>query len=170
MTATPNDLAMELLDRLDLDQVANAASDKLHKLLYYAQGHHAAVTGQPLFTEAIEAAETGPVVAGFAGLDVNEVRGELDNAQRVSLAYVVSRYGRLSILDLQHLTRSEPPYRQARRAGRSAIDLQDMVAYFKGDGAPFDAFEALPRDQAAMDAHLAAVGEQIRKRKAQTGG
>ena len=35
---------------------------KLQKLLYYMQGYHVAALGQPLFSEAIEAWEHGPVV------------------------------------------------------------------------------------------------------------
>jgi uncharacterized phage-associated protein len=170
MTATLNDLAIEFLDRLLLDRDANADSDKLHKLLYYAQGHHAAVTGTPLFDHAIVAGETGPVVDGFTRADFDAPRGELDNGQLSSVGYVVSRYGRLSIVDLQHLSAAEPPCRHARGTGQAVIDLQDMIAYFKGDGAPFDGFENLPASQEAMNAHLAEVADRVREREAQTGG
>lgn len=33
---------------------------KLHILLYYAQGHHLAATGRPLFSDEIIATEDGP--------------------------------------------------------------------------------------------------------------
>ena len=36
---------------------------RLHKLLYYAQGWHLGIRGQPLFAERIEAWKHGPVVA-----------------------------------------------------------------------------------------------------------
>lgn len=36
---------------------------KLQKLLYFAQGYHLGITGQPLFDEPIEAWKFGPVVA-----------------------------------------------------------------------------------------------------------
>ncbi len=169
MTATPNDLAIELLDQLLLDRVANAGSDKLHKLLYYAQGHHAAITGQPLFLNSIIADENGPIIAGFGVAESEVPRGDLANSQLVSIAYVVSRYGNLSILDLQHLSMAEPPYRQTRDAGRREIELQDMVAYFKGDGAPFDGFENLPVNSDAMNGYLSEVAGQIRKREGRTG-
>ncbi|HEY6595845.1 MAG TPA: type II toxin-antitoxin system antitoxin SocA domain-containing protein [Asanoa sp.] len=35
---------------------------KLHKLLYYCQGHHLAAFGSPLFAESIGAWDMGPVV------------------------------------------------------------------------------------------------------------
>jgi uncharacterized phage-associated protein len=35
---------------------------KLHKLLYYCQGHHLATFGLPLFDESISAWDMGPVV------------------------------------------------------------------------------------------------------------
>jgi uncharacterized phage-associated protein len=148
VTAYVNDLARELIDRLRLDPV-KAGSDKVHKLLYYVQGHHAAVTGRPLFPEAIEAAGSGPVVAGFTGVDLAAPRGMLDDGVLDSVAYVVSRYGRLSVLDLQHLTKAEPPWQTGRRSPDRRIRLAEMIAYFQGDGAPFDAVEDAPIDWAA---------------------
>ncbi len=38
---------------------------KLHKLLYYAQGHHLAAFGQQLFVQSISAWDMGPVVGPF---------------------------------------------------------------------------------------------------------
>jgi uncharacterized phage-associated protein len=35
---------------------------KLHKLLYYCQGHHLARFGEPLFADTISAWDMGPVV------------------------------------------------------------------------------------------------------------
>jgi uncharacterized phage-associated protein len=35
---------------------------KLHKLLYYAQAHHLAATGEPMFAESVTAWDKGPVV------------------------------------------------------------------------------------------------------------
>ena len=70
MSVSVNDVARELIDRLRLDPPTGAGNDKLHKLLYYLQGHHAAATGQPLFSEPIWAGDDGPVVEGFAGVDL----------------------------------------------------------------------------------------------------
>ena len=134
--ASVNDLARELIDQLWLGPVTAADCDKLHKLLYYVQGHHAAVRGRPLFAEPIEAADSGPVVAGFTGVDLAAPRGRLDTAVLHTVGYVVSRYGQLSPLDLRHLTRAEPPWQAGRRAPDRQIPLAAMIAYFRGDEAP----------------------------------
>jgi len=154
MSASVNDLARELIDRLGLDPVTAAGSDKLHKLLYYVQGHHAAVLDRPVFAEPIEAADSGPVVVGFLGVDLDTPRGKLDSDALNAVGYVARRYGQLSVLDLQHLTRAEPPWQTARRAPDRRVQLDDMIAYFRGGGAPFGAFEGAPIDRAVEGGRL----------------
>jgi uncharacterized phage-associated protein len=118
---------------------------KLHKLLYYCQGHHLAVFGSPLFTETISAWDMGPVVgqlwyaehhaapAAGGGVDPGQSGGrsagddvcsDLSQGRRApeeaelnTVGYVVSRYGALTGRDLEHLTHSETPWRTAD-AGR----------------------------------------------------
>src|SRR3712207_5542810 len=51
------DVAAEIRARL-----GGVPVKKLHKLLYYCQGHHLAATGQPLFSESVSAWDMGPVV------------------------------------------------------------------------------------------------------------
>ena len=53
------DFFVYLANQLEDDQISNL---KLNKLLYYAQGTHLARTGKPLFENAIEAWQYGPVV------------------------------------------------------------------------------------------------------------
>ena len=154
MSVSVNDLARELIERLGLDPATAAGSDKLHKLLYYVQGHHAAVLDRAVFAEPIEAAESGPVVLGFLGVDLDASRGKLDDDALNAVGYVARRYGQLSVLDLQHLTRAEPPWQTARRAPDRQVQLDDMVAYFRGGGAPFGAFEGAPIDRAVEGGRL----------------
>ncbi|HZP14298.1 MAG TPA: Panacea domain-containing protein, partial [Nocardioides sp.] len=52
-----HDVARELRRRLP-----DLPTKKLHKLLYYCQGHHLAQVGEPLFVETISAWDMGPVV------------------------------------------------------------------------------------------------------------
>ena len=143
MGASVNDLARGLIDELGLDPVAAAGSDKLHKLLYYVQGHCAAATGEPLFSEAIEAGDSGPVVAGFGRVELDAPRGELDDVALGWVRYVAGRYGRLSILDLQNLTKAEPPWQIGRGLPGRRVALGDMIAYFRGGGAPLEGVQAL---------------------------
>lgn len=92
---------------------------KLHKLLYYCQGHHLAIFGTPLFHETISAWDMGPVVGQLwydedretqnaTGPDANLTESELN-----TVGYVVSHYGALSGHELERLTHSEDPWRDA---------------------------------------------------------
>src|SRR5919199_6311744 len=75
---------------------------KLHKLLYYCQGHHLATFGRPLFDETVSAWDMGPVVGSlwFAEkqgiVPAGDPSGPLGEAELNTVGYVLSRYGRLS--------------------------------------------------------------------------
>ena len=111
MTASARDVAAALRDRLP-----GVGVKKLHKLLYYCQGHHLAAFGEPLFRETVSAWDMGPVVGE---LWHEEKYGEptapapLDEAGLNTVGYDLSRYGRLSGNDLERLTHGEPPWRLA---------------------------------------------------------
>lgn len=119
---------------------------KLHKLLYYCQGHHLAVFDEPLFAETISAWDMGPVVGTLwfreKKGDGPRGRAELDEAQLNTVGYVLSRYGALTGTDLEHLTHSESPWRtanQGRRPGEAArIEREWMQQYFRTAGAAAD--------------------------------
>ena len=57
MAATAHTIAAELRRRLP-----GLGAKKLHKLLYYCQGHHLATFNRALFDETISAWDMGPVV------------------------------------------------------------------------------------------------------------
>jgi uncharacterized phage-associated protein len=117
---------------------------KLHKLLYYCQGHHLAHFDEPLFTEALMAWDRGPVVATLWKAEnlhgPTSITQPLNNAQLNTVAYVVSRYGRLTGTDLERLSHNEAPYQLADRdrpAGGTSMIRRDWVkAFFKTDGGP----------------------------------
>lgn len=117
---------------------------KLHKLLYYCQGHHLAVFDEPLFSETVSAWDMGPVVGTLwyreaNGGDAPPPR-ELSEAQLNTVGYVLSRYGALTGTDLERLTHSETPWREAdrhRQPGGSVPLAHDALqAYFRSEGAP----------------------------------
>lgn len=127
-------IAAELRRRLP-----GLGAKKQHKLLYYCQGHHLATFGEPLFREAISAWDMGPVVGQLwyeerTGQTPMELP-ELTEAQLNTIGYVVSRYGALSGADLEHLTHSEAPWRDAdacRRPGESVkISAESIRTYFQ---------------------------------------
>lgn len=109
MTASAHDIADELRKRLP-----GVGAVKLHKLLYYAQGHHLAMFGQPLFEEAIEAWANGPVVASFWADEkhgrsrprAKDVPGEALE----TIEYVVGRYGHFTGRELIDKTHAEDPW------------------------------------------------------------
>jgi uncharacterized phage-associated protein len=156
MTVSAHDVSAALRDRLP-----GLPRKKLHKLLYYCQGHHLATFGRPLFRETISAWDMGPVV-GI--LWYQEKRGEvpaerspLSEAELNTIGYVVSRYGSLSGLDLENLTHSEEPWQIAnhvRRPRESArIELEWMAAYFRAFGVT-DEDEDAELDSVAVTAWL----------------
>jgi uncharacterized phage-associated protein len=117
---------------------------KLHKLLYYAQGHHLAHFGTPLFSEPVMAWDMGPVVANLWKAE-QESRSlgaplPLDEGQLNTVAYVVSRYGGLTGSDLERLTHAEQPWMTADASrepqGSVRIELDVIREFFVSAGGP----------------------------------
>jgi uncharacterized phage-associated protein len=130
---------------------------KLHKLLYYCQGHHVATFGVPLFVESLSAWDMGPVVGSLwyaekAGEPFEPGPG-LDEAALNTIGYVLRRYGALTGRDLRHLTHSEAPWRLAdagRSPGTSArIQTAWIEDYFREAAGP-DEDEEIVLDAAAV--------------------
>jgi uncharacterized phage-associated protein len=154
------------------DRVPGLTTKKLHKLLYYCQGHHLGTFGVPLFTERISAWDMGPVVGELW----TEERGtgrpggvaELDEAELNTIGYVLSRYGALTGRDLEKLTHSEPPWQLAdtsREPHTSArIEIEWIRDYFAGDGSGSDLDEDDDvLDSAEVAAFLSNASERRKK-------
>jgi uncharacterized phage-associated protein len=156
MTVSAHDVAAALRHRLP-----GLPAKKLHKLLYYCQGHHLAAFGVPLFHETISAWDMGPVVGSLwqaeRGGDIPASPLELGEAELNTIGYVVSRYGKLTGTDLEHLTHSETPWQYAntlRMPGESArIELEWIREYFTTVGA-VDNDDEVPVDAAEVRAIL----------------
>ncbi|MGH3936990.1 MAG: Panacea domain-containing protein [Pseudonocardiaceae bacterium] len=137
MTLSAHDVAAVLRDRLP-----GVPTKKLHKLLYYCQGHHLVTFDEPLFSETISAWDMGPVVGILWHTEkqgnASRVHREMDEAQLNTVGYVLSRYGALTGRDLENLTHSEEPWQLAnsgRRPGESArIKLEWITQYFRISG------------------------------------
>jgi len=157
MTVSAHDVAAVLRERLPA-----LGTKKLHKLLYYCQGHHLATFGEPLFSEPIGAWDMGPVVERLWRDERYDVapppRADLDEAALNTIGYVVSRYGTLTGRDLEVMTHGEPPWRLANAArrprDRALIQLEWILDYFRTDGAPDDGVDDVPLDSAAVAAWL----------------
>jgi uncharacterized phage-associated protein len=97
---------------------------KLQKVLYYAQGHHLARFGTPVFNEAVDAWAHGPVVKtayhafkDFEGAAI-QFDGEYDWDQidpetTQFLIEVWATYGALAAWKLREMTHAEPPWQMA---------------------------------------------------------
>lgn len=157
MTVSAHDVAAELRRRLP-----SVGTKKLHKLLYYCQGHHLAMIGEPLFTEPVAAWDMGPVVERLWRDEKYELepppRSALDEAALNTIGYVISRYGALTGRDLEVMTHGEPPWLLANAArrprDRALIRSEWLVDYFRSDGAADDGLDEVPLDSAAVSAWL----------------
>ena len=138
MTASAHDIARELRNMLP-----NIGVVKLHKLLYYAQGHHLVMFGELLFEQPIEAWANGPVVAAlWADEKHGRARPPAKDVPGVAietLRYVVERYGRLSSRELIDKTHAEDPWRSvsesddAALAGDPRINDEVLRTWFEQD-------------------------------------
>ncbi|MBV9160574.1 MAG: SocA family protein [Pseudonocardiales bacterium] len=153
MTLSARDVAAVLRDRLP-----GLPTKKLHKLLYYCQGHHLAAFDEPLFSETISAWDMGPVVGNLWYAekqgDVPRVHREMNEAQLNTVGYVLSRYGALTGQDLENLTHSEEPWQLAdsgRRPGESAhIKPEWIKQYFRTSGSADDEKDDVLLDSASV--------------------
>lgn len=125
------------------DELSNL---KLQKLLYYAQGHHLARCGGPLFTDRIEAWSHGPVVPNvyrafkkFGASPITLSRsdpfswGDVDPGTTEFLSRVWNTYGGYSAGRLRNMTHDEPPWRDNWRDDNEfgvIISDHDMQGYF----------------------------------------
>jgi len=131
-----HDVAAELRRR-----VPGIGTVKLHKLLYYCQGHHLADLGEPLFSESVSAWDMGPVVGALWKAEKDgtapEAAAVLDEGQLNTVGYVISRYGALSGSDLKKLTHAEAPWIRANNeraaGGRVRIEPAWMASYFRDE-------------------------------------
>jgi uncharacterized phage-associated protein len=134
------DIADYFLTSVDEEAGDNLTNLKLQKLVYYAQGLHLAITGEPLFDDEIVAWQHGPVVPTLYrafkqhgaepiprpdGIDGDrypaDVRDTLDDVQTV--------YGQFSASKLRNMTHAEPPYRSV--AIGETISRESMREYFR---------------------------------------
>lgn len=136
MVVSVAEVAAELRRRLP-----GVPTKKLHKLLYYCQGHHLAAFTEPLFSEAVSAFDMGPVVGSLwhreKDGEVSRSEVPLTEAQLNTIGYVVSRYGKLTGYELELLTHEEEPWRRADRdrpsGGRVRIEREWLRDYFRSE-------------------------------------
>ena len=97
-----------------------------------------AAFGEPLFDDTISAWDMGPVVGTLWYAENQGIEqglfDELDEAQRNTIGYVMSRYGGMTGKDLKRLSHGEPPWldADAHRMPRTSVKIsnESIRAYF----------------------------------------
>jgi uncharacterized phage-associated protein len=135
--------------RLANEKAQPISNMKLQKLVYFAQGFHAAANnGAPLFNDEIEAWKYGPVIPDlyhkfkiyFAGPipagHPFEAQEELAPDQQALVKWVYENLGQYSAIrlsDFSHVAGSpwDKVYNGPGPTGR-AIPVEGMIDYFKG--------------------------------------
>jgi uncharacterized phage-associated protein len=138
--ANVQDVAKYFLTLSEPDEGDFVSNLKLQKLIYYAQGFHLAIHGQPLFPDPIQAWAHGPVVPnlyhhykdhGSNGIPVPvEFNVDtLDAGVRELLNEVWNVYGQFSAWKLRNMTHDEPPWKNTERG--EVISESVMRDYFR---------------------------------------
>lgn len=121
---------------------------KKHLLLFFAQGHHSAHFGEPLFIGPVVAIDRGVTVPSATGLRVSEPD---DEGALNTIGYVLERYGCLSPSDLRTLIRASEPWQSVQPG--DAIEAATLREWFGRDDETDDPDDERPnrteRDQVA---------------------
>jgi uncharacterized phage-associated protein len=138
---TARDVANYFLTLVDPEEGEGLSHLKVQKLVYYAQGFHLAVRGEPLFAERIEAWKYGPVVPEL--YHALKVHGEnaippssdfvpedvFTSEQLELLDEVYDVYGQYSAWRLRDLTHEEKPWQDAAETA-AVISHDSLREYF----------------------------------------
>ncbi|WP_285473262.1 hypothetical protein [Actinoplanes sp. NBRC 101535] len=128
---------------------------KKHLLLFFAQGHHLAWSGQPLFGDPLFATDRGVALRpGDACSDSTPISTE---GQAGTVTDVVVRYGSLSPAELRTLVKASEPWQRARKAGAdSPLDLDELTAWFRrpDETDDPDSERPNPAERAAAEAYV----------------
>ena len=142
MTATALDAAKWLVAHAH-QQGDEITQLKLQKLCYYAQGYHLAIHGSPLFEDAIEAWDKGPVIYSLRreyGRHKNSPLPADKGGEKISLDVPAARVLAATYREFRKATGSmlvtkthqERPWLAAREAGaNSEIAVPHMRSHFK---------------------------------------
>lgn len=107
------------------------------KLLYYCQAWSLVWTGRPLYADAIQAWDNGPVTPSARGLLDIADSVDLPQDTQAIIKAVLDHYGHLSGKELSERTHQEEPWKQAYEKGRNAtLDLELMRRYYSSITAP----------------------------------
>ena len=146
MATYTSDRVADMLIHLARERGIDITNLKLQKLLYYAQAWNLVFTGEPLFSGDIEAWVHGPVVPSvfrrFKAFGWNTIDSPVtpyhDTYLSAHLKLILTAYGALGATQLERLTHSEAPWKNARKglppdvSSNSIIAHKDMKMFYTG--------------------------------------
>lgn len=115
---------------------------KLQKLLYFVQGEHYKLTGEPFFEDDFEAWRFGPVVptvysafAKYANLEIPKQENELEQLQPTqakAIVQTIGKYGKKSARELVDISHQQSPWKIAYELYGSGtiIPKENIRSYF----------------------------------------
>ena len=137
---TAVDVARWMINRSHESGARDLTNMKLNKLVYFAQAHHLATTGRPLYSDVIEAWQHGPVVEdvyhsfkefGSRPITDSGPRPELDLVATELLEAVWSKYGSKSAAALRTMSHDDLPYKRHYTGERySEIPIDEIRDYY----------------------------------------
>lgn len=152
------DVANYFLVLVDREAGDTLTQLKLQKLIYFAQGISLALLKKPLFDEAIEAWEHGPVVRSlrkaFGNLKDGPIPlpGEMDfdiytNRQKALIYKIYTTYGEHSASFLRNLSHTHSIWQQALRNPKNQIIEKDKIQkFFESEVKELDDFLSITKE------------------------
>lgn len=112
-------------------------SEKLNKLLYYAQGITIKYVGKTLFRDKIESSAKGPVIPAInvefykygTSLPIPNELPKLGKDVNIILQDVYEDYNKFTISELINMTCSEAPWIETPL--KTTITIEKMIRYFE---------------------------------------
>ena len=124
-----------------IQELGPVTPPKLQKLLYYCQAWRLVCDGVPLFEDAIEARDFGPVVPEIYAIhqdDRNPLHGwpqgssaNLQSDEKALIGAVLGQYGTMTASQLSAMTHREDPWMRAYVAEHNApIDHESLREFY----------------------------------------
>ena len=179
-------IALHLIQRAEKEGIDDMTQMKLHKLLYYVQGHYLAMYGKKAFSEPVKAYNHGPVVSSFYGVLKNHVErlkpvtcavlctalglsgtANLDSDLLNVTDKVFDELGTKTALELRSMTHKESPWLAHQTAsspdradGREITEVE-LMEYFSPIATEMYVASVVGDAQAIIESELLAVPEEI---------
>lgn len=141
---TANDVAKYIVSLTNNNIEDEISNLKLQKLLYYLQGFHLAIKGEPIFEDEIEAWQYGPVVCdtyhtykdyGHNAIILPKEDNDYENITletKKFISRIYSYYSQFSAIKLMNMTHEETPWDDCYNHKKShVIEKESLKCFFQ---------------------------------------